>query len=84
MLITNTPCMLLAGVCEHFGKTYRSGEPWSPDACTDCICDYNGQVNCASRQCPPPPQCRVDEKLALVEGQCCPSCVPQSTPGEHV
>ncbi|KAI6227510.1 CBN-CRM-1 protein [Aphelenchoides fujianensis] len=53
-------------------RVYAEGEHWSPDSCQSCWCN-DGVRMCRRNECPPvPPDCSW---VALLEGECCPSCL---------
>ncbi|XP_022082453.1 zonadhesin-like [Acanthaster planci] len=55
--------------CEVDGNTYKHGQKWSENPCSDCRCD-NGAVVCDLQSCPAP-DC---SDATVVEGECCPTC----------
>ncbi len=48
---------------------YKHEEEFTLDKCTECVCD-NGQTNCVTIDCPPPPD---DSCVIADESGCCPT-----------
>ena len=59
--------------CNVKETVYHDGERWKPDPCQDCVCD-NGVERCAQIFCDIP-ICPPGHYPAVIEGNCCPSCV---------
>lgn len=68
----------------HFQCTDKKGinrlnnEIWMEDDCTNCICERH-QITCTIEKCGDPPKCDKNLRLSKQNGQCCQSCVEETT-----
>ncbi|CAL1531800.1 unnamed protein product, partial [Lymnaea stagnalis] len=79
----NTPEMPTSTIscCEYEGKTYSVGESFSPDPCSYCTCEADGEPLCMRTGCP-----YCEGETVDVPGRCCPDCIPTTpnTPGMSI
>lgn len=56
-------------LCDTEG--HRMGDEWSSDECTICECTPELEVHCKPKNCPSPPECAINETLAIVSKTTC-------------
>jgi hypothetical protein len=82
--------------CIENGIVYRNGESWpsvgdrgnqsepqqpgqSLDNCAEHVC-VNGEIIEERQTCDSPLTCNENEKLVVLDGECCPTCQPEEPP----
>ena len=79
-LPTNQISNVEEDVCKlENGMTKRAGELWKHDDCRSCLCSRGsgGKIECFSQKCGQNLPC---SNPILKKGQCCPFCLPPTTP----